>query len=94
MPSRKKNLCELLVQGQALCKRYGMITAFYFSSIAISFSLGRYYEEVKKEKEFNKLTTEQSKELLNQKEKYMNQKEEYVEKYMSERNTLQNENKK
>ena len=101
MPSRKKNLCELLDQGQALCKRYGMITAFYFSSIAISFSLGRCYEEVKKEKEFNKLTTEQSKELLNQKEKYMNQKEEYVnkyldlrEKYMSERNTLQNENKK
>lgn len=101
MPSKKKNLCELLDQGQALCKRYGMIAAFYFSSIAISFSLGRYYEEVKKEKEFNKLTTEQSKELLNQKEKYMNQKEEYVnkyldlrEKYMSERNTLQNENKR
>ena len=55
MPSKKKNLCELLDQGQALCKRYGMIAAFYFSSIAISFSLGRYYEEVKKEKEFNKL---------------------------------------
>ena len=52
-------------------------------------------------KEFNKLTTEQAKELLNQKERYMNQKEEYInkyldlrEKYMLEHNTLQDGNKK
>ena len=61
----------------------------------------RPYEDVKKEKEFNKLTTEQAKELLNQKERYMNQKEEYInkyldlrEKYMLEHNTLQDGNKK
>ena len=101
MPYKKKNLYGLLDQGQTLCKKYGMIATFYFSSIAVSFSLGRYYEDVKKEKEFNKLTTEQAKELLNQKERYMNQKEEYInkyldlrEKYMLEHNTLQDGNKK
>ena len=87
---KKKNLTATFNE---LYDRYRKVAALLVACITVSFWLGTYYEEVKKERELLEMENKHSMELLNMKEDYMNKYMDMREKYLSNENDSTHENK-
>lgn len=68
----------------ACIKRYKVLVAVFFTSIAGAFRLGMYYEKVVKDREIIEIEIKHSKDFLQQKEKYMNKYIDIREKYLND----------
>lgn len=83
MTAKTKDKHKLIDDLKSTINRYKLVGGFYFASLSVSFWLGTYYEEGKKNLELIDVRTRQQMELLNQKEQYMekyfNLREKYIE---------------
>lgn len=74
--------------------RYKVVVSVYLGSLSISFWLGTYYEEVKKNREITEMENKHQIDLLEQKETYMDKYFDLRDKYLNSSNDSIHENKK
>lgn len=74
--------------------RYKVVASVYLGSLSISFWLGTYYEEVKKDREITEMENKHQIDLLEQKETYMDKYFDLRDKYLNSSNDSIYENKK
>lgn len=74
--------------------RYKVVVTVYVGSLSISFWLGTYYEEVKKDREITEMENKHQVDLLEQKETYMDKYFDLRDKYLNSSNDSIHENKK
>lgn len=74
--------------------RYKVVVSVYLCSLSISFWLGTYYEEVKKNREITEIENKYQMDLLEQKEAYMDKYFDLRDKYLNSTNDSKHENKK
>lgn len=74
--------------------RYKVVVSVYLGSLSISFWLGTYYEEVKKDMEITEMENKHQIDLLEQKETYMDKYFDLRDKYLNSSNDSIHENKK
>ena len=89
---KKKN--DTIDELTSIINKYKVIVYFYVCSISLSFWLGTYYEEVKKNREITEVENKHQMDLLEQKETYMDKYFDLRDKYLNSTNDSIHENKK
>ena len=89
---KKKNVT--VEELTSFINRYKVVVTVYVGSLSISFWLGTYYEEVKKNREITEIENKHQMDLLEQKETYMDKYFDLRDKYLNSTNDSIYENKK
>lgn len=89
---KKKN--DTVEELTSFINRYKVVVSVYLGSLSISFWLGTYYEEVKKDREITEMENKHQIDLLEQKETYMDKYFDLRDKYLNSSNDSIHENKK